>query len=295
MFDTLSRSWDYAKLSYGIVWDFKQLLVFPLVSMAASLVVVASFVLPLWTTGTLEAWMAATEGASDGAGTQAATTGDQVLMYATLFAFYFCSSFVITYFNAALIACAMKVVNGEAPSVGYGFAMASKRLPQILGWSLVSAIVGVLLKTLENNKKTGAIVSAVLGTAWTAMTYFAVPVLVMEGVGPITAIKRSLGTLKGTWGTALVGQFSMGLIGFLVALPVILVVIVLGALAFSSGNSAGIVAAVAVGATLVLLLTAVTSAADMVFKAVLYNHATGNAVPARAQAADLEHAFAQKD
>ena len=47
-----------------------------------------------------------------------------------------------------------------------------KRLPQIVGWSLVSAVVGVILKAIENsNKKAGRLVSALFGAAWTAVTY----------------------------------------------------------------------------------------------------------------------------
>ena len=124
MFATLARSWEFAKISYGIIWDFKRLLVFPLVSTLASGVVLASFLLPLWGTGTLEAWL---EFADGNTATQA-SAADQVWMYLTLFLFYFCSYFVITFFNSGLVACAMKVVNGEVPTVGYGMSMAANKV-----------------------------------------------------------------------------------------------------------------------------------------------------------------------
>ena len=126
MFATIGRSWEFAKISYGILWDYKGLVVFPILSTIAAVLVMASFIAPLWAGGTLEQWMAL-------AGDSAAqpTTADQVAMYATLFAFYFCTYFVMVFFNCALTACAMKVVNGEEPTLGYGLSMASKRLPQI--------------------------------------------------------------------------------------------------------------------------------------------------------------------
>ncbi len=292
MFATLSRSWEFAKISYGILWDYKKLIVFPLVSTAAAAVVTASFLIPLWTTGTLEKWLEFMDSES---ATQATTT-DKVWMYSILFLFYFCSYFVIVFFNAALTACALKVVSGEAPSIGYGFSMAVKRLPQILAWALLSAVIGVVLKIIENaNEKVGYWVAALLGTAWTALTFFVVPVLVMDGVGPILAIKLSLKTLKGTWGEALVGKFSLGLLSFLIMLPFLIVVAVLIMMAIASSNMVNIVLAITLGVAIVIVVCAFNSAADVVFKALLYNYATGRSVPSKINTSNFSAAFAHKD
>src|SRR5260370_20607117 len=116
--------------------------------------------------------------------------------YVVAFAFYFCNYFVIVFCNAALVSCAMLSFHGHKPTLADGFRAASSRLPQILAWALVSATVGVLLKVIENaHEKVGQFVSALLGTAWTVMTYFVVPVLVVEKVGPFEAIGRSMPVL----------------------------------------------------------------------------------------------------
>ncbi len=291
MFATIGRSWQFAKISYGIVWDFKKLIVFPVLSTLAAAAVIASFVAPLWASGTLEAWMASADPEAE----TAASTGDQVTMYVTLFLFYFCNYFVIVFFNSALTACALKVVNGEVPTIGYGLSMAGKRLPQILGWAFVSALIGVLLRIIENaHEKAGYFIAAILGSAWTALTYFVVPVVVMEGVGPIKAIKRSVGTLKSTWGEALIGNFSMGLLAFLVMLPVLLLVGGLAAVAFSAGNVPMIALVIAAGVLLMVIAVAVTSAADVVFNALLYNHATGRSVPSNVDQSLFQEAFRSK-
>ena len=140
MFATLSRSWEFAKISYGIIWEHKSLIVFPLVSIVAAGLVTASFLFPLWTTGTLDTWMAMVDPDS----TTPVSNADKALMYTVLFLFYFCSYFVIVFFNCGLTACALKVVSGEVPTIGYGFAMAVKRLPQIFAWALLSAVIGVI-------------------------------------------------------------------------------------------------------------------------------------------------------
>jgi hypothetical protein len=289
MFATLSRSWEFAKISYGMLWACKSLVVFPIMSGAGALVVLASFAAPLWGMGTVEQWMAAYESEAGPSGAQHAA------MWITLFAFYFASYFVIVFFNTALTACAMKFIAGEQPSVGDGLSLATKRLPQILGWAFVSALIGVLLRAIENaNEKAGAIVAALLGSAWTALTFFVVPVIVIEGDGPVGAFKKSAGVLKNTWGTALVGQFSLGFLGLLLSIPVVLVCGGLAVAAVASGSWAAAIPVIAIGVALLALVAAVNSAADVVFKAVLYNYATGKSVPQGIDTSSLAHAFAAK-
>ncbi len=289
MFASIGRSWEFAKMSYGIIWDFKQLIVFPIISTFAALVVLASFLIPLWGTGTLEQWMEFMDSESSAQG------GPPVLFYVVAFAFYFANYFVIIFFNAGLTACAFRVLEGKAPTLGYGMSMASKRLPQILGWSLVSAIIGVLLKMVESaNEKAGQWVAALLGSAWTAMTYFVVPVIVLDGAGPYAAFSKSMSTLKTTWGTALVGNFSLGLLSFLVMLPVMLLCGGLGFLAWQSGSTALFLSVVALAIAVAVIATAFTSAADVVFKAILYNWATSKTAPAGVDTACLEEAFRSK-
>jgi hypothetical protein len=272
-FGQLSRSWQFVKISYGIIWDFKQLLIFPLLSTAAAIMVSLSFVLPLWSAGTLEAFLNATG--------DKPTQAMEPWMWPVLFLFYYCSYFVIVFFNTALIACAMKVVSGEVPTVGYGLSIALKRLPQIAAWALVSAVVGILLKAIENaNEKVGKFIAAILGTGWTVLTYFVVPVLAVDGVGPVQAVKTSVSTLRKTWGLAVVGNFSMGLLTVLITLPIWLVFGVVGALAFVAGNWPLFWMIVALGVMTIILVATASSAADVIFKALLFNYATGRSLPA---------------
>ena len=54
MFDRMARGWELAKGSWTVLKLDKELLVFPLISGIACLLVLASFALPLWNTGYLE-------------------------------------------------------------------------------------------------------------------------------------------------------------------------------------------------------------------------------------------------
>jgi hypothetical protein len=287
MFGKLSRSWYFAKLSYGTIWNNKSLLLFPIVSALASIVVLASFAGGVWASGLVE-WVETVDGTQ-------AHLANEAVGYAIAFLFYFVSYFVIVFFNVGLTACALQAVQGESTSVGCGISAATKRLPQIAGWAAVSALIGLILRMIENaHEKAGEFIAMIVGSAWTALTFFVVPALVVEGVGPIEAIKSSGRTLKKTWGEALVGNFSLGLISTLIMLPLLIGFFALGFVVAGMNNPTLLFVVIGAGVLTLMLAGVFASAADVVFKALLYSYATGKALPAGVDGGRFEDAFRHK-
>ncbi|PXA04286.1 hypothetical protein DDZ13_07055 [Coraliomargarita sinensis] len=279
IFRTWSRSWEFAKLSYSTLFDHKHLMVFPAISTTATILVLMSFLLPLEMTGQLDTWLASIDSEASGS--------EDPTMYVTAFLFYFCNYFCIVFFNTALIASVMDIFEGGQGRIGFGLKFAMKRIHAIFGWALVSACVGMILNALERNDKIGRIVASLLGSAWTALTYFVIPVIVAEGLGPVAAIKSSMNTLKKEWGTALMGNFSMGTFGFLLMLPVIGIGIVLGLYV-------SIPVALAICVPLGILAVLFSATADAVFKAYLYSFATGKTLPDNVDTLSMRGAFSQR-
>ena len=284
MFDRLARGWRLGMTAFGILRTDKKLIVFPLLSGLALIVVSVSFLLPLVLSERVQNLFA------DNA-QNVNNNAQNVLVYVILFAFYFVSYFVIIFFNSALVACALMRFNGEEPTLGDGFRAALSRLPQILVWSLVSATVGMILRIIEDrSEKIGQFVAGLLGMAWNAVTYFVVPVLVVEKVGPFKAIQRSCAVLKKTWGESLASNFGVGLIMFGLFL-LAMVPLFLGALL------AGVPGAI-VGGTitlaLVLILALVSSAVHTIIIAALYQYAAQDRTPPQFGADTLRGAFTAK-
>jgi hypothetical protein len=143
------------------------------------------------------------------------------------------------------------------------------------------------------HEKAGQIVSALLGTAWTIITYFVVPILVVEKVGPFEAIRRSTALLKKTWGEALVGHFGLGLFKLLLAIPG--VVILLLGIAMCVGNLLPVGVALILLAVLYFLgVAAVGAALDTIFLGALYQFAAFQRIPAGFDAGAMEGAFRRK-
>jgi len=289
MFGRLENGWQMIRQSWEVLKLDKELLVFPLVSGLACLVVMISFAVPLWASGLVDSVME--QQAAAGGGVDQTT---QILGYVILFAFYFVNYFVIVFFNTALIACAIIRFKGGNPNLADGFSAAFSRLPQIAGWALVAATVGLILRLIESSsERFGQFIASLLGMAWSAMTYFVVPVIVVERTGPLQAGKRSLQILKRTWGEALIANFGIGLIIFLVSL-VGLIPVIAGMAAIASGHTVLGIIALAIGICLVLIISLVSSALNSIIVGALYLYAAEGSVPQQFNDRLFRDAFAQK-
>ncbi len=270
MFERISNGFALAGSTWRVLIKDKHLLAFPIVSGFFFLLVVASFAVPL---ATLVDWNQVEQQM------QKNNNKPPVWTYAVAFAFYFCTYFVIIFCNSALISCALLRFNGETPTLADGFRAAMARLPQIFAWALVSATVGVLLKVVESvHEKVGELVAWVLGTAWSVMTFFVVPVLVVEKTGPMAAVGRSLSLLKKTWGEALVGHMGLNFVMFLLAIPIILLLVAGGAM-IAYGMAVPGVALLVVSGIAFLMHMAVGAALHTIFLAALYQYAAQDRVP----------------
>lgn len=270
-FGNISHTWGLMSQSWEVLKKDKELLIFPLISSICCILVIASFAVPSIMN---ESYMPPDASAE---GEQVVSTQEQVIYYAKLFMFYFCNYFVIIFFNSAIAGCASMRMHGQDPTIGDGFSIAFSRLHVILGWALVSATVGLILRIIEDkNKKIGAFVAGLLGCAWTLVSFLVLPILVIENVGPIAALKKSTALFKKTWGAQLGANFSFGLIFFLLFLPAILIVV----LGFLSQSGPIIIACIIAAVLYAVVLSLVQSTLGVIFQTALYYYADSGTAPA---------------
>lgn len=250
-FERLGNGWKMGISSLKVIKENKQLVLFPIISGVALIAVVASFVGVIY--------------ASYGTNFDQLVEQSSATDYALTFLYYLICYFIIVFFNVGLVHCTRIYLQGGKPSFGDGVRFALKRIPTILGWAVLSATVGLILKAIQENSGTvGNIISGIIGVVWSIVTFFVVPILAYEEVGPFEALKRSGKIMKEKWGESLGASFSFGiltLVGILIiALPVGVV--------FSLINPAvGIV----MGVLTVFLIQSVVSSAEMVFIASVYH------------------------
>lgn len=276
MFDKFSRSWQLVKASASVLRSDKELMLFPILSSLATLLVLATFALPVFMLKLFD-------------------NGFNVVGAVVVFAFYFCQYSVIIFFNSALVGAATIRLEGGDPSFSDGLRIARSRLGAILGYAAIAATVGLILQSLKNreNNIIVRLIGSGLGVAWTLATFLVVPVLINRDVGPIDALKESIALLKKTWGENAIGNVGIGAAFGLIFVFVVLIGVVLAIAAWQLAPAAGItVAAIAVVAMLVLGVT--QAALSGIYSAALYRYATSSETPVAFQGMALEQAFSPK-
>jgi len=282
MFSKLSNSWELVKASAAVLRSDKELVVFPIVSAVASVLVLATFAIPMFLAGIFDSMYVDGE-------------GFQPLGMLVAFLFYLVQYTVIFFANTALVGAALIRLRGGDPTVADGFRIASQRMGPILGYALISATVGMVLRVItERVGIVGRIVISLIGFAWNVATYLVVPVLAAEDIGPVDAVKRSTQLLKRTWGEQLVGNAGVNAVFGLIMFGVFLIGVPLIALAAISQSMVLLGLAVLLVVLGALVLAVISSTLSGIYSAAVYQYAADGVIGGPFSADMVQSAFRAK-
>jgi hypothetical protein len=256
----LERSWQLARASWGVLRQDQELLIFPVLSAIAALMVALSFFLPLFALG---AFNSSVEGGFGGVG-----------MVVT-FLFYLTQYTVVFFFNSALVGAALIRLEGGDPTVKDGLRIAFDRIGAILEYAALAATVGMLLRMIQERAGfVGKLLVGMAGLGWTLATYLAVPVLVSRRMGPIDVVRESAALFRKTWGEQVAGSAGIGLAFGLLSVAA---GVAGGGMAMMALSSGMVPVAVVLGGVTVgglVGLGILSSALQGVYSAALYRYAT---------------------
>jgi hypothetical protein len=268
----LQTSWEIAKRSWAVLKSDKTLAWFPVLSALGSVSVVVAC-------GALVA-VAGVDDSANG-------TALQPLGWVFIALGYLGVAFVQTYFLAGLVAGADARLQGHDGTLRGALAVANSKLHRLLPWAIVSATVTVILNQLERQGIIGQIIAAFVGIAWNLITFLTVPILVIEDLGVGAALRRSKDLFKRTWGENMIGQGGLGLVGFLLMAPAILVVVAASA---AFGAVGGVLAGV-VAIAWAVVISVVLSAMSGIYRTALYRYAATGEVPGDFSGIDFQAQF----
>lgn len=258
-FDRLGNGWNIGITSLKVLKTNKQLIIFPILSGISLILILGSFFTILLA----------------GAGwhmDEVRATDEGVGRYFFLFVYYLINYFVVVFFNMALVHCTHLYFKGEEVSIEAGIKFSISRIGAIFAWSMFAATIGLVLRILsENLGWIGKIIIGLIGIAWSIATFFVVPVIAYENLGPVDAFKRSANMMRQKWGERIGAGFSFGLLSFLGFL-------IFGVGFFLLGMVFSPVAGVILAVLGVLLVSAVVSAAKTIFISAVYHNISGDPV-----------------
>ena len=271
---TIRRSYAIFRESLGVLRQDKEILIFPLLS---GIVTIFAFLTIVFA------------GHAAGMFAHLGSRNDP-LPYIVMFTWYFVSWFIVLFFNVAVVHCASMRLKGGDPTIADGLRASMQHLGRIAVWALISATVGIILRTIaERSKLIGRIVAGIVGGAWAVATYFIVPVMIFENRTVLDSVKQSTNLIKKTWGESLAGAGGIGVFTMLLALAGL----ALPVAAFFISPTA---AFIALGVMVVywIALAIMTAALSGIFRTALYLYATEGRTPPGFSPEFVQNAFAAK-
>ena len=259
MFARISNSWSLVKASWAVLRADKELIIFPIIAFVGSIIVTITFAVPMALTRLFE-------GVNSGS--------SQITLAILVFLFYLVQYTIVIFANSALVGAAMIRLKGGDPTVGDGLRIASQHFGAILGYALIASTVGMVLRWLSERGLLGRIVSSLFGLAWNIVTYLVVPILVVEGVGPIEAVKRSGALLKKTWGEQIVGNLGIGLVFTLIIFALILLFVPVIIAVAATKSAAVIISTIVLFVLVIIAFGLIGSALNGIYTAAVYRYAT---------------------
>jgi len=231
MFDRMRSGWQLTKKAWGVVRENKGLAKLPLTGGVLALVASLVFIAPgLAMLGSDESALA--------------ITGMVLIGFGSYLA-----AFIVIYYNVILAAAANEALQDREPDIAAARAIARSRIPVIAGWALISAIVSMFFAILRDRGGfAGQLVAGIGAAIWGLVTFLVIPVIALEGIGPIAAVKRSGNLVRERWGQQITGNLVIGGIAMLVMFAGVIVGGV-GIFLVASGSTLGL----AGGAVLVII------------------------------------------
>lgn len=183
--------------------------------------------------------------------------------------------------GAALVAVVDEELSGRDSSLGHGFRKAFGRMGALFIWSLIQAAVSALLGLLRGNNNGGAavagnILAAIGAAAWSIVTLFVTPFIMLKGQGPVQALKSSVSMVKEKWGTQVTGGIRIGLRLLIIILPAIALIV--GGIFLLTGSGASVslgLILLGIGVLLLMISAVLGNALRSIFSVALFHFTTG--------------------
>jgi hypothetical protein len=273
MFRRIKSGWRLTKKSWGVFTDNPGLIRFAVASGLLSLLVVAVVV---------------------GPGLYLIDDGSTVIGGILVAVGVYLAAYISIYFAIGLAHSADRQMQGETVSFREGMAVAGSRASAAAGWAFVSVVVMTIIRAIQERFGiAGAIFGGLATAAWGILTFLAVPVIAIEGTGPIETLKRCANLVKSRWGEQITGTVTIGAAVALFGILPALLLIVAGVALWATSGVGGAVL-IAVGLVVLVIAALIQQVLSTIFGVALYRYVADEKAIGTFTAEDMESAVRTK-
>lgn len=247
----IKNGWQLTKKSWGVFSDNPGLVRFVIAGGVLSVVAVAIFA---------------------GGGLYLIDAGPAVVGGILIAIGVYLAAYISVYFAIGLAHCADRQMQGEPAGFGESMAVAGSRASAAAGWAFVSVVVMTVIRAIQERFGiAGAIFGGLAAAAWGIFTFLAIPVIAIEGTGPIQTLKRCSHLVRSHWGEQITGTITIGaavaLFGFLPGL-----LLLVGGIFLFSTSAAGALVLIAAGAVVLIISGLIQQVLATIFGVALYRY-----------------------
>lgn len=259
--DRIGQGWELAKVSLRIVRRRKRIVLFPVLGVLALATLLGTFL-----GGTVLALGIPLERLpSVLAATIALDLGLNLLLY-----------FLLVLLNAGIAVFALELFDGRTPTLAGSLRRTLRGGRPLLAWALIAAVASTAIHVAQILVPTLGVPLAVGGFLWTFFVPLVAPVVLLEGLGPVRAMRRSTTIRRSTWIEGVSGFVSVYVIFILLGLLAIMPPLV----GYLIGGLLGLVVGLIPSVVYLVPLFFAGTTTKSVLVAVVYRYGTTGEIPA---------------
>lgn len=202
-FTRIRRGWHLGYRSLRIVFRDKTLLLFPMIPFTIAVALIVSFVSIIGSDDLFWALFII----------------DSFKQIRNLAIGYILVAIVSVFFATGLVACTRITLEERDSKLNDGLIAAVRKIHWVVLWALLSWTIGAVLNLLDHIRFTSPWVRKIAKTNWSQMSFFLLPVVVMDNINLFSAIRRAIDRTSETWGKGAISQLGLVWFFFMMNIP----------------------------------------------------------------------------
>jgi hypothetical protein len=257
----IHQGWNLAAISLRVVRRRKRIVLFPVIGIVALVTLLGTFV----------------GGTAVALGLSLAQLAAAIALLAVLdFGLNFALYFILVLLNAAIAVFALDLFDGQTPTIFGSLRRTLRGGRPLYAWAAIAAVVSTLIHGGQILVPEIGIELAVAGFLWTFFVPLVAPVVLLEGIGPFRAMRRSTTIRRSTWVEGISGLVSVYVMFILLGIAGLVPPL----LGYLIGGPVGLAIGLIPSVLYLIPLFFAGTTAKSVLVAVVYRYGTTGEIPA---------------